>query len=148
MELTQNSDSVTLAQPKLIQKGLELLSLEDCKPVITPLSPGRKLLTSTEEEKMQLENLKINYRSHTGLLNFLACLTRHDLAPAVSMLSSFNNNPGIKQWQQVLHVWKYLKGTMDLKLKLRPDSSSDCKTVQYFTDATWADNLESRLSRS
>ncbi|KNZ43751.1 hypothetical protein VP01_9900g1 [Puccinia sorghi] len=37
---------------------------------------------------------------------------------------------------------------MDLKLKLCPDSSSNCKTVQYFTNATWADNLESRLSRS
>ncbi|KNZ46097.1 hypothetical protein VP01_755g4 [Puccinia sorghi] len=148
MELTQNSDSVTLAQPKLIKKGLELLGLEDCKPVLTPLSPGVKLMTPSEKEKKEFESLKINYRSHTGLLNFLACRTRPDLAPAVSMLSSFNNNPGIKQWQQVLHVWKYLRGTMELKLTLRPDSSASCKNVKYFTDATWADDLESRLSRS
>lgn len=80
-------------------------------------------------------------------MNFL-CRTRPDLAPAVSMLSSFNNNPGIKQWQQVLHCWKYLKGTLDLKLTLRPDSCDGKNHIKYFTDATWANDLESRLSRS
>ncbi|KNZ45381.1 hypothetical protein VP01_818g6 [Puccinia sorghi] len=148
MELNQLPGSVTLSQPKLIQKGLELLGMQDCKPVLTPLSPGIKLVTPSEKEKQEFNQLNINYRSHTGLLNFLACRTRPDLAPAVSILSSFNNNPGIKQWQQVLHCWKYLKGTVDLKLTLRPETSDGSKSVKYFTDATWADDLESRLSRS
>ncbi|KNZ49327.1 hypothetical protein VP01_5083g2, partial [Puccinia sorghi] len=124
----------TLLGMELNQKpGLELLGMEDCKPVLTPLSPGIKLLTPTKEEKLQFEKLNINYRN---------------LAPAVSMLSSFNNNPGIKQWQQILHCWKYLKGTMDLKLTLHPESSEVGNHIRYFTDATWADDLESRLSRS
>ncbi|KNZ53270.1 hypothetical protein VP01_3298g2 [Puccinia sorghi] len=121
MELEQHPGLITLSQPKIIQKGLELL---------------------------EFAKLKINYRSHMGLLNFLACRKRPDLAPAVSMLSSFNNNPGIKQWNQVLHCWKYLKGTMDLKVSLRPDSSDFGNKLKYFTDATWADDLETRLSRS
>ncbi|KNZ56662.1 hypothetical protein VP01_2351g4 [Puccinia sorghi] len=148
MELNQTKDSVTLSQPKLIRKGLELLGLEDCKPVITPLSPRIKLLTPSEKEKEEFKKLQINYRSHTGLINFLECRSRPDLAPAISMLSSFNNNPGIKQWQQVLHCWKYLEGTLDLKLTLRPDSSDGVNNIKYFTDAAWADDLESRLSRS
>ncbi|KNZ54403.1 hypothetical protein VP01_2957g1 [Puccinia sorghi] len=148
MELNQDANSVTLSQPKLIKKGLELLGMEDCKPVLTPLSPGIKLLAPTEEEKKEFNRLNINYRSHTGLLNFLSCRTRPDLAPAVSMLSSFNSNPGIKHWQQILHCWKYLKGTIDMKLTLRPDLSDNNNNIKYFTDATWADDLESRLSRS
>ncbi|KNZ46338.1 hypothetical protein VP01_734g4 [Puccinia sorghi] len=48
----------------------------------------------------------------------------------------------------VLHCWKYLKGTIDLKLTLRPDSSDGVNNIKYYTDATWADDLESRLSRS
>ncbi|KNZ59599.1 hypothetical protein VP01_1697g1 [Puccinia sorghi] len=123
MELHQNLDSITLLQTKLIRKGLLLLGMQECKPVLTPLSPGIKLLAPTKEEKKEFSKLNINYRSHTGLLNFLSCRTRPDLAPAVSMLSGFNNNPGIKQWQQILHCWRYLKGTMDLKLTLQPDSS-------------------------
>ncbi|KNZ47016.1 hypothetical protein VP01_6755g1, partial [Puccinia sorghi] len=123
------------------------LRMEDCKPVLTPLSPGIKLLAPTEEEKKEFDRLNINYRSHTGLLNFLSCRTRPDLAPAVSILCSFNSNPGIKHWQQILHCWKYLKGTIDMKLNLRPDSY-DNNNIKYFTDATWADDLESPLSRS
>ncbi|KNZ48580.1 hypothetical protein VP01_5558g1, partial [Puccinia sorghi] len=148
MELNQDTDFVTLSQPKLIKKGLELLGMEDCKPVLTPLAPGIKLLAPTEEEKKEFDKLNINYRCHTGLLNFLSCRTRPDLAPAVLMLSSFNSNPGIKHWQQILHCWKYLKGTIDMKLTLRPDSSDKNNKIKYFTDATWADDLESRLSRS
>ncbi|KNZ49431.1 hypothetical protein VP01_5010g1, partial [Puccinia sorghi] len=138
--------SILLSQPKLICKGLELLGMEDCKLVQTPLSPGINLIAASKEEKEAFQKLKINYRSHTGLLNFLACRTRPDLAPAVSILSSFNNDLGIKHWVQVLHCWKYLKGTIDLKLTLRPECVGN--EVKYFTDATWADDLESRLSQS
>ncbi|KNZ56016.1 hypothetical protein VP01_251g8 [Puccinia sorghi] len=121
MDLEQTADSISLSQPKLIKKGLEFLKMEDCKPVKTPLSPGVSLISATKEEKEEFKKLNINYRSHTGLLNFLACRTRPDLAPAVSILSSFNGEPGIKHWSQVLHCWKYLKGTMNLKLTLKPD---------------------------
>ncbi|KNZ57880.1 hypothetical protein VP01_204g5 [Puccinia sorghi] len=148
MELCKDKDSITLSQPKLIQKGLELLDMEDSRSVLTPLSPGIQLMKPTDQERKAFKDLNINYRSHTGLLNFLACRTRPDLAPAVSILSSFNNDPGITHWKQVLHCWKYLKGTINLKLTLRPDSSENSNCVEYFTDATWADDLETRLSRS
>ncbi|KNZ63910.1 hypothetical protein VP01_10864g1, partial [Puccinia sorghi] len=103
MDLHQTKDSVALLQPKLIQKGLKLLGMEECKPVQTPLYPGISLIAASQEEKEAFQKLKINYQSHTSLLNFLACRTRPDLAPAVSILSSFNSNPGIKHWSQVLH---------------------------------------------
>ncbi|KNZ59604.1 hypothetical protein VP01_1696g3 [Puccinia sorghi] len=34
------------------------------------------------------------------ILNYLACQTHPDLAPAVLILSSFNNTPGINHWRQ------------------------------------------------
>ncbi|KNZ52980.1 hypothetical protein VP01_337g7 [Puccinia sorghi] len=148
MELEQASDSIYLSQPKLIHKGLELLGLESCHPVKTPLSPGIQLMPATQQEKDDFGRLNINYRSHTGLLNFLACRTRPDLAPAVSILSSFNSQPGLNHWKQVLHCWKYLAGSVDLRLKLKPENSNSSNAVQFYTDATWADNLETRLSRS
>ncbi|KNZ58533.1 hypothetical protein VP01_1913g5 [Puccinia sorghi] len=148
MELTYNSQEVTLSQRKLINKGLELAGILECYPVNTPLSVGVQLKNATDLEKAEFQRLKINYRTHTGILNYLACRTRPDLAPAVSILSSFNNDPGINHWKQVIHCWRYLAGTADLKLTLRPDPSDDSKTIQHFTDATWADDIETRLSRS
>ncbi|KNZ61852.1 hypothetical protein VP01_134g12 [Puccinia sorghi] len=148
MDLKYDSDSVTLSQRKLIDKGLELAGIKECRPVNTPLSVGIQLGEASEHEKEEFKKLKINFRTHTGILNYLACRTRPDLAPAVSILSSFNHAPGINHWRQVIHCWKYLAGTIDLKLTLRPDPNDTSDTIKHYTDATWADDLETRLSRS
>ncbi|KAH9456857.1 hypothetical protein Pst134EA_033050 [Puccinia striiformis f. sp. tritici] len=148
MDITYDDHSVQLCQKRLIEKGLEMTGILECRPVKTPLSVGVQLLKATEQEKAEFSKLKINYRSHTGILNFLACRTRPDLAPAVSILSSFNESPGINHWRQVVHCWKYLAGTLDVKLTLRPDPNDDSNSIKQYTDATWADDLESRLSRS
>jgi transposase InsO family protein len=148
MDLTYDKLSIKLSQKKLIEKGLELAGIRECHPVKTPLSVGIQLQEATQQEKYEFNKLKINYRTHTGLLNYLSCRTRPDLAPAVSILSSFNNAPGIKHWRQVIHCWKYLAGTINLSLTLRPDTEDTSNAIQHYTDATWADDLETRLSRS
>ncbi|KNZ47578.1 hypothetical protein VP01_62g13 [Puccinia sorghi] len=148
MDVLIKKDQIKLHQQKLIKKGLELIGLKDCRPVKTPLSVGVQLSSATESEKLEFEKLGINYRTHTGILNYLSCRTRPDLAPAVSMLSSFNHAPGIQHWRQVLHCWKYLAGTMDLALTLKPDQLDTSNSLKHYTDATWADDLETRLSRS
>ncbi|KNZ59743.1 hypothetical protein VP01_166g5 [Puccinia sorghi] len=101
MDLHQTKDSVALSQPKLNPKGLKLLGMEECKIFRTPLSPEISFIASSQEEKEASQKLKINYQSHTGLLNFLACQTRPGLAPVVLILFSFNSNPGIKHWLQL-----------------------------------------------
>ncbi|KNZ49395.1 hypothetical protein VP01_5040g2 [Puccinia sorghi] len=93
MDLTYSSKEVTLLQRKLIEKGLELAGLLECFPVYTPLSVGIQLKEATESEKR--------------ILNYLACMTRPDLDPAVSIFSSFINAPGISHWKKVIHCWKY-----------------------------------------
>ncbi|KNZ48332.1 hypothetical protein VP01_5748g1, partial [Puccinia sorghi] len=56
--------------------------------------------------------------------------------------------PGIQHWKKVLHCWKYLAGTINLHLTLRPNLIEKSQALQHFTNATWADDLETRLSRS
>ncbi|KNZ47918.1 hypothetical protein VP01_6045g3, partial [Puccinia sorghi] len=100
MNLNINADSIELLQPGLIKKGLEMLNLSNCKPVKTPLTPAVQLHTATEEDHQAFLKLKLNYRSFTGMLNYLACRTRPDLAAAVSILSKFNQRPGMSHWQE------------------------------------------------
>ncbi|KNZ50918.1 hypothetical protein VP01_4177g2 [Puccinia sorghi] len=103
MDLDYDSDSVALSQRKLIDKGLELAGIKECHPVNTPLSVGIQLCEASEQEKEEFKKRKINFRTHTGILNYLACQTRSDLAPAVSILSGLNHAPIINHWQQVIH---------------------------------------------
>ncbi|KNZ50744.1 hypothetical protein VP01_4260g2 [Puccinia sorghi] len=120
MELTYDSQEVTLSQQKLIDKGLELAGILEFYPVNTPLSVGVQLKDATDLEKAEFQRLKINYQTHTGILNYLACRTRPDLAPAVSILSSFNNDPGINHWKQVIHCWKYLAAMIQKQYNISP----------------------------
>jgi hypothetical protein len=118
MDVELAEDVITLSQEKIIDKGLNLIGLADCKPVQTPLLVSVQLKTATEDKKAEFSKLTINYRAFTGILNYLSCRTRPDLAPAVCILSSFNNNPGITCWREVIHIWKYVSGTRHLHLSL------------------------------
>ncbi|KNZ51160.1 hypothetical protein VP01_4063g1 [Puccinia sorghi] len=146
MNLDIKSDSIGLCQPGLIKKGLELLDLEDSRSVNTPLITGAQLHTATEEDHQEFLKLKINYRLYTGILNYLACRTRPDLAAAVSVFSRFNQRPGLSHWKEVLHCWKYLKGDMGLLLK--PKGGKIDKRLQFYTDTTWAEDQGTRISQS
>ncbi|KNZ46327.1 hypothetical protein VP01_7357g1, partial [Puccinia sorghi] len=90
MDVNKKDDNITLSQDKLIQKGIDLLGIHNCKPAL-------------DEEKKTSKNLNINYRTFTGILNYL-----------------FNNEPCIENWKQGLNCWKYVKGTRHLHLKLNP----------------------------
>jgi hypothetical protein len=148
MNLAISQKSIKLSQPALISKGLEMLDLDNCRPVKTPLTPAVQLHTATEEDHQAFLALDINYRSFTGMLNYLACRTRPDLAAAVSILSWFNQRPGLTHWREVLHCWKYLKGTLNLGLILKPNEKGLCDRLNYYTDVTWAEDQETRISQS
>ncbi|KNZ55635.1 hypothetical protein VP01_2626g2 [Puccinia sorghi] len=100
--------------------GMDVTYDDKCKPVLTPFSVGVQLQSATENECAEFEKLKINYQSYTGILNYLA----------------------------LIHCWKYLQGTINQSLTLCPDLNDSSNTIQQYTDATWEDDLESRLSRS
>ncbi|KNZ44868.1 hypothetical protein VP01_873g1 [Puccinia sorghi] len=57
------------------------------------------------------------------MLNYLACRTRPNLATAVSILSQFNQRPGLTHWQEVFHCWKYLKGNSELETRVSRSGS-------------------------
>jgi hypothetical protein len=82
------------------------------------------------------------------MLNYLACRTRPDLAAAVSILSRFNQWPGLTHWKEVIHCWKYLQGTKHLGLLLKPKKSTFIDQINFFTDATWAEDQETQISQS
>ncbi|KNZ49110.1 hypothetical protein VP01_5201g2 [Puccinia sorghi] len=148
MNVAVYDNSISLSQPALIDKGLEFLNLTSCKAVKTPLTPAIQLHSATDEDHAAFLKMNINYRSYTGMLNYLACQTRPDVAAAVSILSRFNQRPGLSHWKEVIHCWKYLQGTKNLGLLLKPRSDGIEDRIQFYTDATWAENQENRISQS
>ena len=83
----------------------------------TPLAPGVILTAdncpSVDDEKAAMEmDPYCNYRSIIGALLYLAGACRPDIAFAVNSLARFTSNPGMEHWESLVHLLKYLKGTM------------------------------------
>ncbi len=58
----------------------------------------------------------VPYLSCIGSLQYLASMTRSDIAQVVAYLAHFNSNPGLQHWAAVKHLFYYLKGTLEHKL--------------------------------
>jgi hypothetical protein len=78
----------------------------------------------------------VPYLSAVGAIMYLAITTRPDITNAISILARFNSNPGPTHWKAVKHLFRYLKGTMDLKLTYRPSPDSS----ELFTTYSDADH--------
>ena len=76
-----------------------------------------------------------SYRSIIGKLNFLAQNTRPDIAFAVHQCARFVSNPNQTHQAAVKHLCRYLLGTRDKGLILRPDNTH---RLTAYVDADFA----------
>ena len=80
---------VALCQTKYIETLLRRFSLEDCKPIATPMETGLKLSSHDTREHFDVTL----YQTAIGYLIYV-CITRLDIQFAVSQVSKFMHIPG------------------------------------------------------
>ena len=138
--------SISLHQRQFILDMLERYGMSDCQPVHTPMSPNTILTKDMDplapEEKEFM--CSIPYLSAIGTLQYLATMTRADIAYVVVLLARFSSNPGPKDWQAVKHLFRYLKGTLEYKLTYSGELGSDIFTA--YCDAAHGDCKDSGRS--
>ena len=126
---------------------LDTYGFADCSPVQTPMVPNTHLSASdcptTADERKYMEQFP--YINAVGALMYLATSTRPDIAYTVSKLACFNSNPGKVHWTAVKQLFRYLKGTMDLKLGYGPDSSRP-ELFSVYSDADFGMDPDTRRS--
>ena len=87
----------------------------------------------------------LSHRSAIGSLMYFAVCTRPDIALAISSLSRFNANPGQAHWKGVLHVMRYLKGTLAGGIRYRKGA---CTDIWSFCDASHLTRPDTGRSRA
>jgi transposase InsO family protein len=137
---------ITLHQRQFILDMLERYQMSDCHSVLTPMAPGTALSKQMGPENTAEVDFMRNvpYLSAVGSLQYLATMTRPDIAYAVSYLARFNCNPGPKHWAAVKHLFRYLKGTLEYKLQYSGEFGSELFTT--YTDAAHGDCIDSGRS--
>ncbi|XP_031103238.1 uncharacterized protein LOC116006874 [Ipomoea triloba] len=94
-----------------------VLLSQHCKPVSTPTTTSRTISTCTDPYDDPTQ-----YRSIAGALQYLT-VTRPDLSFAVNLLCQHMHAPTTAHWEQLKRVLRYVKGTLDLGLRLRKSNS-------------------------
>lgn len=87
------------------------------------------------------------YRSIIGCLQSIARVTRPDVLYAVNIVSMAVNCPMIRHWKAAKRVLAYIHQTRDLVLTIGRFREVFDKVVG-FSDATWADDILDRKSRT
>ena len=138
--------TLSISQTQFITNLLQEHSLQDSKPISTPLNPGSRLSSSMSPQNSAeaAEMRQYPYISVVRSLMYLALTTRPDIAYAAGVLARFNSNPGLAHWQAVKHVLRYLKGTSDHKLAYRPSNAPE--PFITYSDADHGENLDNGRS--
>ncbi|XP_068309708.1 uncharacterized mitochondrial protein AtMg00240-like [Pyrus communis] len=83
--------------------------------IVRTLDAQRDPFRPKEDEEEILEP-EFHYLSAFGTLLYLAQCTRPNISFAVNLLGRYNNAPKCRQWNGVIGIFRYLKGTTDLGL--------------------------------
>lgn len=147
IRVTRGNGTVAVDQERYINELLEKFKMTECNPVLTPMDLNQKLSREmsprTEEDRERMK--QVPFRELIGSLQFLAQCTRPDICHALSVVSSFCENPGDAHWVAAKRILRYLKGTKDLKLVYSKQSEN---RLDAFTDADWGNDLDTRRSTS
>ncbi|XP_074347054.1 secreted RxLR effector protein 161-like [Apium graveolens] len=102
--------------------------MDKAHPLTTPM-----VVRSLEVEKDPFRPRKqddetlgpgVPYLSAIGALMYLANNTRPDIAFAVNLLARFSSDPTKRHWDGIKHIFRYLRGTIDLGLFFPNNSRS------------------------
>ena len=126
-EFGMENGDILMVQEKYVLDILRQFDMVGCKGANTPLESGVKLsvvdIPGDDLGKARMEAYP--YQQVIGKLMNLALCTRPDISQAISGLSRFNANPGIKHWESAVRVLRYLSGTAGMVLLYKRGASKD-----------------------
>lgn len=142
IDINQGNGYIELDQSKYILFLLEKFGMAQCKPCKTP-SELNQQLTKAVDECEDLVGV-VPYQELVGSLLYLANGTRPDIAYSTSDVSRFNANHTEMHWVAAKRILRYLRGTVNLKLKYERNASP----LQVYCDADWGSSIDDRKSRT
>ena len=140
----QSNGTIHMTQKRLIQSILDDLGLtaSNVRTHSTPMLSTK--LLSRHSNSPQFDD-SFNYCRVIGKLLFLEKSTRPDLSYAVHQCARFSHDPRMEHGNAVKRIGRYLKGTMDKGLIMKPDT--DCNLTLH-VDADFAGNWDKEIAAS
>ena len=123
---------IWLSQRHYILRVPQRFGMSSCKAVATPMTVSA--VGEFPESDSDLTK-KESYQELLGCLLFLSARTRPDITGAVGILCRYSSSPRNVHWVALKRILRYLKGTVDLALRLW---GQDKPVLKAYCDADWA----------
>ena len=140
LQVNQMKNGIFISQNKYVKEMLKKFTMDDCKPVSTPMMIGCKL--SKDDQAPSIDQTQ--YRFMIGSLLYLTA-TRLDILQAVCLVARYQAAPKATHVSVVKRIFKYLKGTMEYGLWY--PKGEDFTLVAY-SNADWAGCVDDKKSTS
>ena len=134
----RNARKITLTQHRLINDLLRKNGLEECKPLLTPLSTATKLTKDGEP----LDTSVYGYSQLIGSLMYISVCTRPDISQAVGALARYMATPTVTHWHAAKGTLRYIAGTANYGITY----GNKCLTLEAYCDADYAGDIDTRRS--
>jgi hypothetical protein len=100
--------TISINQAGYIARVLDRFGMTWSKTATTPADPTHRLSRDMPEEDGEK---RFPYREPVGCLNYLAVMSRPDIAYAVNRVAKFCEDPQPAHWNAVKRIMRYLKAT-------------------------------------
>ena len=151
MQITRDrlNRTIYINQATYTQNLVKELGLSDCHPCKIPMDSNLQLIKSSDDYLASKQMIQ-GYQTLIGSLMWAACMTRPDIALAVSRCSRYTNNPTPQHDAAAKKIVRYLAGTINLGLRYGPNEDDNDKDGDLigFTDASYGDCMDTRRSTS
>jgi hypothetical protein len=136
-----DNNTITLRQSGLSQRIVEALHLDDETSSVR--TPADSYLPIDEEGEPAHE--LYNYASVAGMLQYLQGHSRPDISFAVSQISRYTFNPKRSHELALERIGRYLKGTIEKGLILKPNLNDTIFSIDVYVDAAFASGWGTEL---
>jgi hypothetical protein len=132
------SQGIFIHQRDYTRSILQDFGMLECRPAKVPMPEGSVIITDMLSPYIN----STYYCQLVGKLIFLT-VSRPDIAYAVNRVSSFMSHPQQAHLDAVLHILRYLRGTMDYGILYTHSGHSE---IRGYSDADWGSCPETRRS--
>jgi len=120
IEIEHRVGGILVHQSAYTQKMLQRFNMDKAHTVSTPmvvrsLDPKKDPFRPADDDE-EILGPETPYLSVIGALLYLTQCTRPDIAFTVNLLARFSTAPTQRHWTGIQHVFRYLKGSIDLGL--------------------------------
>lgn len=136
-DVIQTKNHIRLTAKSKIQELISDLKMETMATKNTPFQPGTSVdvLDCPVPEK----RIKLPFRSVLGKLQYIQYACRPTIAHNISQLARVQNNPSHEHWKMLIHVLRYLKGTVSAGVEYRVQPEATRNRLVAYSDSSWAD---------